>query len=119
MTRPGAGAAISPATEEGHRIPVLVSVNVGLPKNVPWQGKTVYTGVWKHPVPGPAMVRRLNIDGDGQGDLAGHGGEHRAVLVCQIPTGTRNVNGPVRILSSGNSAQILCLRDWPTMSSIV
>ena len=84
MTRPGAGAAIGPATEEGRRIPVLVSVNVGLPKNVPWQGKTVYTGVWKHPVPGPAIVRRLNIDGDGQGDLAGHGGEQRAVLVYQI-----------------------------------
>jgi ferredoxin-NADP reductase/MOSC domain-containing protein YiiM len=63
---------------------VLVSVNVGLPKNVPWQGKTVYTGVWKEPVQGPAMVRRLNIDGDAQGDLAGHGGEQRAVLVYQI-----------------------------------
>jgi MOSC domain-containing protein YiiM len=63
---------------------VLVSVNVGLPKNVPWQGKTVYTGVWKHPVHGAAMVRRLNIDGDGQGDLAGHGGEQRAALVYQI-----------------------------------
>ncbi len=75
---------MGPVTDEGRRRPVLVSVNVGLPKNVPWQGKTVYTGVWKHPVPGPAMVRRLNIDGDGQGDLAGHGGEQRAVLVYQI-----------------------------------
>jgi ferredoxin-NADP reductase/MOSC domain-containing protein YiiM len=65
-------------------VPVLVSVNVGMPKNVPWQGKTVYTGVWKQPVQGPAMVRRLNIDGDGQGDLAGHGGEQRAVLVYQL-----------------------------------
>jgi ferredoxin-NADP reductase/MOSC domain-containing protein YiiM len=65
------------------RTPVLLSVNVGLPKNVPWQGKTVYTGVWKHPVDGPAMVRRLNIDGDGQGDTRGHGGEQRAVLVYQ------------------------------------
>jgi ferredoxin-NADP reductase/MOSC domain-containing protein YiiM len=64
--------------------PVLLSVNVGKPRNVPWQGKTVYTGVWKHPVPGPAMVRRLNIDGDGQGDLQGHGGEQRAVMVYQI-----------------------------------
>ena len=64
--------------------PVLLSVNVGLPKDVAWQGKTVYTGVWKHPVDGPAMVRRLNIDGDGQGDLAGHGGEQRAVLVYQV-----------------------------------
>jgi ferredoxin len=63
--------------------PVLLSVNVGLPRNVSWQGRTVYTGVWKHPVDGPVMVRRLNIDGDGQGDLAGHGGEQRAVLVYQ------------------------------------
>jgi MOSC domain-containing protein YiiM len=64
--------------------PTLLSVNVGLPKNVAWQGKTVYTGAWKHPVDGPAMVRRLNIDGDGQGDTNGHGGEQRAVLVYQI-----------------------------------
>ena len=49
-----------------------------------WQGRTVYTGVWKQSVSGPAMVRRLNIDGDGQGDTAGHGGEQRAVLVYQI-----------------------------------
>jgi ferredoxin-NADP reductase/MOSC domain-containing protein YiiM len=62
----------------------VLSVNVGKPKNVPWQGKTVYTGVRKHPVDGPAMVRRLNIDGDGQGDLNGHGGEQRAVLVYQM-----------------------------------
>jgi len=41
-------------------MPVLLSLNVGLPKNVAWQGKTVYTGVWKHPMGGPAMVRRLN-----------------------------------------------------------
>jgi len=64
--------------------PVLVSVNVGMPKDVPWRGKPVHTGVWKYPVHGPAMVRRLNIDGDGQGDLAGHGGEQRAVLVYQL-----------------------------------
>jgi ferredoxin-NADP reductase/MOSC domain-containing protein YiiM len=62
----------------------LVSVNVGLPKNVAWNGRTVYTGVWKQPVTGPRMVRRLNVDGDGQGDLGGHGGEHRAVLVYQL-----------------------------------
>ena len=64
--------------------PVLLSVNVGLPRDVPWQGRTVHTGVWKYAVDGPAMVRRLNIDGDGQGDLAGHGGEQRAVMVYQI-----------------------------------
>lgn len=61
----------------------LVSVNVGMPKNVQWRDKTVYTGIWKTPVEGPVMVRRLNIDGDGQGDLAGHGGEQRAVMVYQ------------------------------------
>ena len=65
-------------------MPSLLSVNVGMPQNVAWQGRTVYTSVWKHQVNGPRMVRRLNIDGDGQGDLKGHGGEHRAVLVYQI-----------------------------------
>ena len=65
-------------------MPVLMSVNVGMPKDVSWQGKTIYTGVWKKPVNGPVMARRLNLDGDGQGDLAGHGGEQRAVLVYQI-----------------------------------
>jgi ferredoxin-NADP reductase/MOSC domain-containing protein YiiM len=65
-------------------MPSLLSVNVGKPRNVAWQGRTVYTGVWKDPVKGPRMVRRLNIDGDGQGDLAGHGGEQRAVFVYQI-----------------------------------
>jgi MOSC domain-containing protein YiiM len=65
-------------------MPSLLSVNVGMPQNVAWQGRTVFTSVWKHPVPGPRVVRRLNIDGDGQGDLAGHGGEHRAVFVYQI-----------------------------------
>ncbi|GAA5137706.1 MOSC and FAD-binding oxidoreductase domain-containing protein [Pseudonocardia adelaidensis] len=64
--------------------PSVLSVNVGMPKDVSWQGRTVHTGVWKYPVRGPAMVRRLNIDGDGQGDTAGHGGEQRAVLVYQI-----------------------------------
>ena len=61
----------------------LVSVNVGRPKNVPWHDKTVFTGAWKTPVEGPVVVRRLNVDSDGQGDLAGHGGEQRAVLVYQ------------------------------------
>jgi len=62
----------------------LLSVNIGLPREVAWRGKTVHTGIWKAPVQGRRMVRRLNIDGDGQGDLAGHGGEHRAVFVYQI-----------------------------------
>ncbi|HEY8071804.1 MAG TPA: MOSC domain-containing protein, partial [Methylocystis sp.] len=65
-------------------MPSLLSVNVGMPRNIAWQGRTVHTGVWKHPVHGPRMVRRLNVDDDGQGDLAGHGGEHRAVFVYQM-----------------------------------
>jgi len=62
----------------------LLSVNVGLPRDVEWKGRTVHTGIWKEPVPGRCRVRRLNLDGDGQGDLAGHGGEQRAVFVYQI-----------------------------------
>ncbi len=63
--------------------PRLVSLNVGMPRDVAWQGRTVHTGILKLPVAGPVMARRLNLDGDGQGDLAGHGGEMRAVLVYQ------------------------------------
>jgi ferredoxin-NADP reductase/MOSC domain-containing protein YiiM/ferredoxin len=63
---------------------LLLSVNVGLPRDITWQGKTVHTGIWKAAVEGPRMVRRLNIDGDGQGDLNGHGGERRAVFVYQM-----------------------------------
>jgi ferredoxin-NADP reductase/MOSC domain-containing protein YiiM/ferredoxin len=62
----------------------LLSVNVGLPRDVAWQGKTVRTAIWKEPVDGPRMARKINVDGDGQGDLAAHGGEHRAVFVYQI-----------------------------------
>jgi ferredoxin-NADP reductase/MOSC domain-containing protein YiiM len=62
----------------------LLSVNVGLPRDIAWRGKTVHTAIWKEPIQGRRMVRRLNIDGDGQGDLEGHGGEHRAVFVYQI-----------------------------------
>jgi ferredoxin-NADP reductase/MOSC domain-containing protein YiiM len=62
----------------------LVALNVGLPREHSWRGRIVRTGVLKEPVVGRRMVRRLNIDGDGQADLKGHGGEHRAVLVYQL-----------------------------------
>jgi ferredoxin-NADP reductase/MOSC domain-containing protein YiiM len=62
----------------------LLSVNVGLPREVTWNGKTVRTAVWKSPVTGRRLVRKLDIDGDAQGDLAGHGGEQRAVFVYQM-----------------------------------
>lgn len=61
----------------------LLSLNVGMPKDVAWKGKTVHTGIYKYPVDGPRFVRRFNVDGDGQGDLGGHGGEQRAVMVYQ------------------------------------
>jgi ferredoxin-NADP reductase/MOSC domain-containing protein YiiM len=62
----------------------LISVNVGLPREIQWQGKLVRTGIWKLPVPSRVFARRLNLDGDGQGDLEGHGGEQRAVMVYQL-----------------------------------
>jgi len=65
-------------------MPRLLSVNVGLPRDVTWNGKTVRTSVWKSSVDGRRMVRKLDIDGDAQADLAGHGGEHRAVFVYQM-----------------------------------
>ena len=61
-----------------------MSVNVGMPKDVPWQGRNVHTGVFKDPVSGHRRVGRLNVEGDGQGDRAGHGGEQRAVFVYQL-----------------------------------
>ena len=61
----------------------LLSINVGLPRDVAWKGEKVHTAIWKQPVQGRVAVRRLNVEGDGQGDLAGHGGEHRAVMVYQ------------------------------------
>jgi len=62
----------------------LLSVNVGLPRDIAWKGRTVHTGIWKNPVRGRCRGGRLNLDGDGQGDLTGHGGEQRAVFVYQI-----------------------------------
>ncbi|MBV8570036.1 MAG: MOSC domain-containing protein [Acidobacteriaceae bacterium] len=62
----------------------LLSVNVGLPRDIEWRGRTVHTGIWKSSIAGRCRVRRLNLEGDGQGDLGGHGGEQRAVFVYQI-----------------------------------
>lgn len=62
----------------------VVSVNVGLPADVKWRGKIVRTAIWKRPVNGRVMARRINLDGDAQGDRQGHGGLHRAVMVYQV-----------------------------------
>ncbi len=59
----------------------LLSVNVSLPKEIDHRGKTVTTGIFKEPVDGRVMLRALNLDGDGQADLIGHGGKFRAVYV--------------------------------------
>ena len=57
----------------------VVSVNVGLPREVEWKGTKVLTGIFKSPVHARVPVRRLNIDGDGQADLTVHGGPDKAV----------------------------------------
>ena len=59
----------------------LLSVNVSLPMEVEYQGKKFQTGIYKEPIAGPVQASRLNLDGDGQADLVGHGGEQRAVHV--------------------------------------
>ncbi len=61
----------------------LLSVNVGMPKNVSWHGQDVFTGVFKDPVTGPRRVGKLNIDGDGQGDL--RGARRRAARRVRLP----------------------------------
>lgn len=57
----------------------IVSVNVGLPREVVWQGMTVQTGIFKEPVAGPVMISQLNLAGDKQADLIVHGGSEKAV----------------------------------------
>jgi MOSC domain-containing protein YiiM len=57
----------------------LVSLNVGLPREVSWRGAAITTGIYKAPVEGRVALRKLNLDGDRQADLSVHGGEHKAV----------------------------------------
>jgi MOSC domain-containing protein YiiM len=57
----------------------LTSVNTGLPREVKWRGRIVTTGIFKEPVAGRVVLRKLNLDGDGQADLTVHGGTHKAV----------------------------------------
>jgi MOSC domain-containing protein YiiM len=62
----------------------IVSLNVGLPREVVWHGQQVTTGIFKLPVEGPVQLRKLNLDGDRQADLTVHGGEHKAVYCYPI-----------------------------------
>lgn len=57
----------------------IVSVNVGLPREVEWNGLTVQTGIFKKPVDGKVKVSGVNLSGDGQADLTVHGGPEKAV----------------------------------------
>ena len=62
----------------------IVSVNVGLPREVAWQGKMVTTAIFKEPVDGRVAVRSLNLDGDRQADLSVHGGREKAVYAYPV-----------------------------------
>src|SRR5437879_11941314 len=62
----------------------LISVNIGLPREVTWHGIHVTTGIFKQPIEGRVAVRRLNLDGDRQADLTVHGGEYKAVYCYPI-----------------------------------
>jgi MOSC domain-containing protein YiiM len=86
----------------------LLSVNVGLPRDVDWNGKTTRTAAWKSPVEGRLTIRTLNIEGDSQADLAGHGGEQRAVFVYQMDSFTF-LGGVISV--SASSARTSQLRD--------
>jgi len=83
-TSPSARARLQAVRPKLSSLAQLLSVNVGLPRDIEWKGRTVHTGIWKDPVRGRCRVNRLNLHGDGQGDLAGHGGEQRAVFAYQI-----------------------------------
>ena len=62
----------------------LLSIQIGLPREVRWQRRTVSTGIFKEPVQGPVLLRMLNLDGDGQADLTVHGGRQKAVDVYPV-----------------------------------
>jgi MOSC domain-containing protein YiiM len=62
----------------------LISVNCGLPRDVPWNGGKATTSIWKQPVKGRVALRTLNLDGDRQSDLRVHGGRHKAVYCYPV-----------------------------------
>lgn len=62
----------------------LISVNCGLPREVPWNGATATTSIWKEPVAGRVALRTFNLDGDRQSDLRVHGGRHKAVYCYPV-----------------------------------
>lgn len=94
--------AASPAPRPGADAPTVVSVNVGMPKEVPWEGRIVFTGAWKHPVRGPRRVRRLNLDGPGAtaGRVTGD-----ALRSLGVPAGTAAyICGPAAFMTDMRAA---------------
>src|SRR5690349_5188183 len=62
----------------------VVSINVGLPREVAWNGGSIMTGIFKEAVRGPVQVKRLNLIGDRQADLGVHGGPYKAVYAYPV-----------------------------------
>jgi MOSC domain-containing protein YiiM len=62
----------------------IISLNVGMPREVGWHGRSVTTGIFKEPVTGRVALRKLNLDGDRQADLSVHGGEYKAVYCYPV-----------------------------------
>jgi MOSC domain-containing protein YiiM len=62
----------------------IVSVNVGLPREIAWGNEVVRTGIFKQPIDGRVVLRRLNLEGDAQADLSVHGGPDKAVYAYPI-----------------------------------
>jgi MOSC domain-containing protein YiiM len=70
---------VAKASGEGQGQMKLMSLNIGLPRNVTWHGRSVTTGIFKEPVQSRVFLRKLNLDGDRQADLSVHGGRDKAV----------------------------------------
>jgi MOSC domain-containing protein YiiM len=66
---------------EARELMKLISLNVGLPREVDWHGRAVRTSIWKSPMEGRVRVVGFNLDGDRQSDLTVHGGERKAVYI--------------------------------------
>jgi MOSC domain-containing protein YiiM len=68
----------------GSRLALVRSVNVGSIRHVPWRGRSVATGIWKHPVQGRVAVKGTQVSGDSQADMISHGGQHKAVYSYSV-----------------------------------
>ena len=88
----------------------LLSINVGQPKDIDYDGKTVRTAIFKKPISGAVKVQQLAIDGDGQADLRVHGGIDKAVYAYSahhFPYWTQTLNGrPIQYGEFGENLTI-------------